>query len=35
MGYIWQKTGGNTTAAAWMHGLYDAITLTIAFLAYA
>jgi membrane protease YdiL (CAAX protease family) len=35
MGYIWQKTDGNTTAAAWMHGLYDAITIAIAFFAYA
>lgn len=34
MGYIWQKTDENTTAVAWMHGLYDAITITIAFLVY-
>jgi membrane protease YdiL (CAAX protease family) len=35
LGYIWQKTDGNTVASAWMHGLYDAITITIAFFAYA
>lgn len=35
LGYIWQKTDGNTAATAWMHGLYDAITITIAFYAYA
>jgi membrane protease YdiL (CAAX protease family) len=35
LGYIWQKTDGNTTATAWMHGLYDAITIAIAFFAYA
>jgi uncharacterized protein len=33
LGYIWQKTNYNTTACAWMHGLYDAITITIAYLA--
>ncbi len=35
LGYIWQKTDGNTVASAWTHGLYDAITITIAFFAYA
>jgi membrane protease YdiL (CAAX protease family) len=35
LGYVWQKTDGNTVASAWMHGLYDAITLTIAFFAFA
>ena len=35
LGYIWQKTDGNTVASAWMHGLYDAITIAIAFFAYA
>ena len=35
LGYIWQKTDGNTIATAWLHGLYDAITITIAFFAYA
>jgi membrane protease YdiL (CAAX protease family) len=27
LGYIWQKTDGNTVASAWMHGLYDAIAI--------
>ena len=31
LGYVWQKTGGNTTATAWMHGLYDAIAIAIAY----
>ncbi len=31
LGYVWQKTGGNTTASAWMHGIYDAITIAIAY----
>ena len=35
LGYVWQKTDGNTVASAWMHGLYDAITIAIAFFAYA
>jgi membrane protease YdiL (CAAX protease family) len=35
LGYIWQKTDGNTVASAWTHGLYDAITIAIAFFAYA
>jgi membrane protease YdiL (CAAX protease family) len=33
LGYVWQKTNYNTTASAWMHGLYDAITITVAYLA--
>ncbi|PVX25721.1 MAG: hypothetical protein CW716_07475 [Candidatus Bathyarchaeum sp.] len=33
LGYVWQKTDYNTTACAWMHGLYDAITITVAYLA--
>jgi len=33
VGYIWQKTDGNTTTSAWMHGLYDAITISIAYFA--
>lgn len=33
LGYVWQKTNGNTIASAWMHGLYDAITLTVAYFA--
>jgi membrane protease YdiL (CAAX protease family) len=35
LGYIWQKTDGNTVTSAWTHGLYDAITISIAFFAYA
>jgi membrane protease YdiL (CAAX protease family) len=34
LGYVWQKTDGNTTASAWMHGIYDAITIAIAYFAY-
>lgn len=33
LGYIWQKTDGNTTACAWIHGLYDALTITLVYLA--
>ena len=33
VGYIWQKTDRNTTTSAWMHGLYDAITISIAYFA--
>jgi len=33
LGYIWQKTDGNTTACAWMHGLYNAVTITLAYIA--
>jgi len=32
LGYTWQKTEYNTTACAWMHGLYDAITITLAYI---
>jgi len=31
LGYVWQRTGGNTTAAALMHGVYDAIAIAIAY----
>jgi hypothetical protein len=34
LGYIWQKTDGNTIASAWMHGLYDAIAIAITYFAY-
>jgi len=34
LGYVWQKTDGNTVASAWMHGLYDAIAIAIAYFAY-
>ena len=31
-GYVWQKTDGNTTAAALMHGVYDSVTIALAYL---
>ncbi len=31
LGYFWQKTDGNTTASAWMHGLYDAVAISLAY----
>jgi len=31
LGYIWQKTDGNTVVSAWVHGLYDALAIAIAF----
>jgi len=34
LGYVWQKTDGNTAASAWMHGLYDAIAITLTYFAY-
>jgi membrane protease YdiL (CAAX protease family) len=34
LGYVWQKTDGNTTASAWMHGLYDAIAIALTYFAY-
>jgi membrane protease YdiL (CAAX protease family) len=34
LGYVWQKTDKNTTATAWMHGLYDAITIALAYFAF-
>jgi membrane protease YdiL (CAAX protease family) len=33
LGYIWQKTDGNTVASAWMHGLYDAIAIAVTYFA--
>jgi membrane protease YdiL (CAAX protease family) len=35
LGYVWQKTDGNTTASAWIHGLYDALAIALAYFAYA
>lgn len=35
LGYVWQKTDGNTAASAWMHGVYDGIIITIAYFAFA
>jgi membrane protease YdiL (CAAX protease family) len=34
LGYVWQKTDGNTAASAWMHGIYDAIAIAITYFAY-
>jgi len=31
LGYVWQRTGGNTTATALMHGVYDAIAIATAY----
>jgi membrane protease YdiL (CAAX protease family) len=30
-GYVWQRTGENTTATALMHGVYDTIAIAIAY----
>jgi len=30
-GYVWQRTGENTTASALMHGVYDAIAIAAAY----
>ncbi|TET24627.1 MAG: CPBP family intramembrane metalloprotease [Candidatus Bathyarchaeum sp.] len=34
LGYVWQKTDGNTAASAWMYGLYDAMAIALAYFAY-
>jgi len=34
LGYVWQKTDGNTAASAWMHGLYDAVAIALTYFAY-
>ena len=31
LGYVWQRTGGNTTASALMHGINNTISFTIAY----
>lgn len=31
LGYVWQQTGGNTTASAIMHGINNSISITIAY----
>ena len=31
LGYVWQRTGGNTTATALMHGVYDSIVIVTAY----
>jgi membrane protease YdiL (CAAX protease family) len=33
LGYVWQKTNGNTTTSAWMHGLYNSLAIAIAYFA--
>lgn len=33
LGYVWQKTGGNTTALAWMHGVYNTVIALATFFA--
>ena len=32
LGYVWQKTGGNTTASALIHGINNSISFAIAYL---
>jgi membrane protease YdiL (CAAX protease family) len=31
LGYVWQRTGGNTTASALMHGVYDSIAIAVTY----
>lgn len=31
LGYVWQQTGGNTTASALMHGINNSISIAIAY----
>jgi len=31
LGYVWQQTGGNTTASALLHGVYDSIAIATAY----
>jgi membrane protease YdiL (CAAX protease family) len=31
LGYVWQKTGGNTTASALMHGVYNSTLLILSY----
>jgi len=31
LGYVWQRTGGNTTATALMHGVYNTIAIATAY----
>ena len=31
LGYVWQRTGGNTTASALMHGVYNSIAIAAAY----
>jgi membrane protease YdiL (CAAX protease family) len=34
LGYFWQKTDGNTVASAWVHGMYDGISIALVYFAY-
>jgi membrane protease YdiL (CAAX protease family) len=31
LGYVWQRTGGNTIASALLHGVYDSIAIATAY----
>ena len=31
LGYVWQRTGGNTNASALMHGVYDSVAIALAY----
>ena len=31
LGFVWQRTGGNTTVSALMHGVYNSIALALAY----
>jgi len=33
LGYVWQRTGGNTTASALMHGINNCVSIAIAYFA--
>jgi hypothetical protein len=33
LGYVWQRTGGNTTATALMHGVYNSIVVVLTYFA--
>jgi membrane protease YdiL (CAAX protease family) len=35
VGYVWQKTDGNTTIVAWVHGMYDALIITTGYFTFA
>lgn len=32
LGYVWQRTGGNTTSSALMHGIYNSIGISVVYL---
>ena len=31
LGFVWQRTGGNTTASALLHGVYDSIAIALSY----